>query len=145
MSMYYLFDKYELKSEGIDYKKLIEEGIVKNFNDVYVSSTLEIISYEGKEVENLQGVDLWIGGFYEGEETRISDIRITMDEVIDVLLEDMTDEDEERIVNADKPEDEVVKLFDKAKEKTIIERQKRAVKDFEEALQKLKDGTLVWK
>lgn len=143
--MYYLFDKYELKSEGINCKKLIEEGIVKNFNDTYVSSTLETISYDGKEVESLQGVDLWIGGFYEGEEIRISDIRITMDEVIDVLLEDMTDEDEERIVNADKPEDEVVKLFDKAKEKTIVERQKRAMNDFEEALQKLKDGTLVWR
>ena len=72
-------------------------------------------------------------------------IRITMDEVLDVLLEDMTDEDEERIVNADKPEDEVVKLFDKAKEKTIIIRQKQTMKDFEEALQKLKYGTLEWR
>jgi RNA polymerase-binding transcription factor DksA len=57
----------------------------------------------------------------------------------------MTDEDEERIVNAENPRDEVVKMFDKAKEKTIITRQKQAMKDFEEALQKLKDGTLEWR
>jgi hypothetical protein len=143
--MYYLFHKDELKENGIDYKELIKEGIVKNFDDCYVSSTLEVISYNGKEVENLQGIDLWIGGFYEDEETRISGIRITMDEVLDVLLNDMTDEDEERIVNAERPQDEAVKLFDKAKEKTIIERQKQAMKDFEEALQKLKDGTLEWR
>lgn len=143
--MYYLFHKDELKENEIDYKELIKDGIVKNFDDCYVSSTLEVISYNGKEVENLQGIDLWIGGFYEDEETRISGIRITMDEVLDVLLNDMTDEDEERIVNAERPQDEAVKLFDKAKEKTIIERQKQAMKDFEEALQKLKDGTLEWK
>ena len=143
--MYYLFHKDELKENGIDYKELIKEGIVKNFDDCYVSSTLEVISYNGKEVENLQGIDLWIGGFYEDEETRISGIRITMDEVTYVLLEDMTDEDEERIVNAENPRDEVVKMFDKAKEKTIIARQKQAMKAFEEALQKLKDGTLEWR
>ena len=143
--MYYLFHKDELKENGIDYKELIKEGIVKNFDDCYVSSTLEFISYDGKSVENLQGIDLWIGGFYEDEETRISGIRITMDEVIYVLLEDMTDEDEERIVNAENPRDEVVKMFDKAKEKTIIARQKQAMKDFDEALQKLKEGTLEWR
>ena len=143
--MYYLFHKDELKENGIDYKELIKEGIVKNFDDCYVSSTLEVVSYNGKEVENLQGIDLWIGGFYEDEETRISGIRITMDEVLDVLLNDMTDEDEEKIVNAERPQDEAVKLFDKAKEKTIIARQKQAMKDFDEALQKLKDGTLVWR
>ncbi len=146
--MYYLFHKDNFRENGIDYRELITEGIVKEFNSCYVSSTLKVISYDGKEIENLQSFRSWINNYYDAyscEEIIISDIRITMKDVTDVVLKYMTDEVEKMIINADSPEDETIKLFETTKEKTILDRKKRVLKDFRETLKKLKNGTLEWK
>lgn len=144
--MYYLFDRYEIENEGININDLLDNGIVKNFDEYYVSSSQEKISYNGKEIENFQDLNLFISGFDGGESVQIDGIQITMETVLDYLVEMiMTEQDEERIINSDNPKKIIDELTEKAKEVTISLKKEELIEEFDLALKNQKSGLLQWR
>lgn len=145
--MYYLFDKWQIEEEGLNLEELIQNGIVKDFSEGYVSGTEENLIYNGVQIHHLNDLYNYIYGYDGGEYFKIGDgLEITKETVLENLVELMlTEEDEERIINAENPTDVVEEMINKAIAFTIVEKKQDIIDELDKALQLLNDGKFEWK
>lgn len=145
--MYYLYDKWQIEEEGLNLEELIQNGIVKDFGEHYVSGTEEYLAYNGVKIHYLNDLYNYIYGFDGGEYFRIGNIlEVTKETVLEKLVELMlTEDDEERIINSENPDEVIDEMINKAIAFTLNEKKEEFIEELNKQMQLLKDGKFEWR